>query len=131
VDRALRALSTLDLGPSYVIRVEPPDGAVGTLTDAPVLMRLSHRIDPGSLSPAAVSVRDPFGPVPARLELSLDGRVVIWRPERPLLPCLEHRLELCGLLDFRGREVRPYVSRFVPGSLSFGDLASPPEEEAC
>lgn len=124
-------MTSLDLGPAYVIRVEPPDGTVGTLTDGPVLVRLSHCVDPSSLSPVTVSVTDAFGSVPARLELSSDGRVVIWRPERPLLPCLEHRVEILGLVDFRGQAIEPHVSRFVPGSLSYGDLAGLPEEEAC
>ena len=111
----------------FVVRVEPPDGSSGVLRDAPVLARISHRLDARTLSPESVRIVDAFGPIAMRIELSRDGFVLICRPERPLEAGVEHRLELVGLRDWRGREVLAHESRFVPGGLGLHDL----EEQAC
>ena len=111
----------------FVVRVEPPDGASGILRDAPILARVSHRLDSRTLCPDAVRIVSLSGPIPMRLELSRDGYVLICRPERPLEGGVEHRFELVGLRDARGREVQAHESRFVPGGLGLHDL----EEEAC
>ena len=111
----------------FVVRVEPPDGSSGVLRDAPVLARVSHRLDARTLSPDSVRIVGDTGPVAMRLELSRDGFVLICRPHQPLEAGVEHRFELVGLRDARGREVLAHESRFVPGGLGLHDL----EEEAC
>jgi hypothetical protein len=111
----------------FVVRVEPPDGASGILRDAPVLARVSHRLDSRTLSADSVRIVGHAGPVSMRLELSRDGFVLICRPDLPLEGGVEHRLEIVGLRDARGREVMAHESRFVPGGLGLHDL----EEEAC
>jgi hypothetical protein len=111
----------------FVVRVEPPDGASGILRDAPVLARISHRLDARTLSPDSVRIIGDSGPVSMRTELSRDGFILICRPERPLEAFVEHRFEIVGLRDARGREVLAHASRFVPGGLGLHDL----EEEAC
>jgi hypothetical protein len=111
----------------FVVRVEPPDGSSGILRDAPVLARVSHRLDPRTLSAESIRIIDPSGPISMRIELSRDGFVLIGRPERLLEPGVEHRFLILGLRDTRGREVTPHESRFVPGGLGLHDL----EEEAC
>ena len=111
----------------FVVRVEPPDGACGILRDAPVLARISHRLDSRTLSPASVRIVGLSGPVSMRIELSRDGYILICRPEHPLEAGVEHRFEIVGLKDARGREVLAHESRFVPGGLGLHDL----EEEAC
>jgi hypothetical protein len=111
----------------FVVRVEPPDGSSGVLRDAPVLARVSHRLDARSLSPESVRIVGETGPVSMRRELSRDGFVLICRPDRPLEAGVEHRFELVGLKDARGRVVLAHESRFVPGGLGLHDL----EEEAC
>ena len=131
MDRALRPVTRAESRPSWVVRVEPPDGAAGVFRDAPVLIRVSQPLDRRSLDAETVTVTDAFGAVPGRAELSVDLQVVIWRPELSFLPCLEHRVEVCGLRDLGGGEVRPHISRFYPGGLSSHDLPRPPEEEAC
>ncbi len=119
--------ATGDAEEVFVVRVEPPDGSSGVLRDAPVLARISHRLDVRTLSPDSVRIVGESGPVSMRLELSRDGFVLICRPERPLDAGVEHRFELVGLRDARGREVLAHESRFVPGGLGLHDL----EEEAC
>jgi hypothetical protein len=108
--------------PSYVTRVEPEDGAAGVFRDALVLARLSHPVDPGSLSGETFSVHDLAGAVPSRVDLSPDHLVVIWRPDRLLDPGVEHRVVAEGLRDRRGWPVAPHRSRFVPGPHAFRDL---------
>jgi hypothetical protein len=112
---------------AFVVRVEPPDGASGVLRDAPVLARVSHRLDPRSVAPHTVTLWSDTGAVPMRLEVSRDRHVLIGRPEQPLEGGVEHCLELCGLRDERGREVMAHASRFVPGGLGLHDL----DGEAC
>ena len=116
-----------DLGDVFVVRVEPPDGSSGVLRDAPVLARISHRLDPRTVAAHTVRLSSHAGAVSMRLELSRDGFVLIGRPEGPLEAGVEHRLELAGLRDLRGREVLAHASCFVPGGLGLDDL----EEEAC
>lgn len=107
---------------AFVAHVEPGDGAAGVFRDAVVLARLSHPLDPGSLSEATFQVSCPTGLVPSRVELSSDGCVLIWRPDRLLDAGLEHQVVAEGLRDQRGRPVAPHRSRFVPGALAFRDL---------
>jgi hypothetical protein len=122
-----RAVRPQDLQDVCVVRVEPPDGSSGVLRDAPVLARVSHRVDARSLSADSVRIWGHAGLVSMRRELRRDGYVLICRPDRPLEAGVEHRLEVVGLRDSRGREVLAHESRFVPGGLGLHDL----EEEAC
>lgn len=113
-----------EAGPPRVVRVDPGDGASGVLRDAPVLARLSHPCDPGSLDRDSFGIHDDGGLVPGRLELSPDGRLVIWRPLRALRAGGEHRVAASGLRCREGAEVAPFESRFHAGSLGSGDLAT-------
>ncbi len=124
MDRAMRPQEAEDV---FVVRVEPPDGSSGVLRDAPVLARVSHRVDARSLSAESVRIVGHSGPVSMQRELSRDGYVLICRPERPLEAGVEHRFFVVGLRDARGREVLAHESRFVPGGLGLHDL----EEQAC
>ena len=107
----------------FVARVEPEDGASGVFRDAVVLARLSHPLDPASLSGETFQVCGPAGSVPSRLELSSDHRVLIWRAEALLEAGVEHQVVADGLRDHRGRPVAPHRSRFVAGTLAFQDVA--------
>jgi hypothetical protein len=106
----------------FVVRVEPPDGSSGILRDAPVVARISHRIDPRTVADDTVRLSSRAGAVAMRLEVSRDGFILIGRPERPLDPGVEHRLELEGLRDRRGRAIVRHSSRFVPGPMGSRDL---------
>ncbi len=106
----------------YVVWVEPEDGAEGVFCDPVVLVRLSHAFDPSIL--ARLRVCDPAGEVPARVEISPDRRVLIWRPERRLCPATEHVVVLEGLRDQQGRGLPELRSRFVSGTLVRSDLVA-------
>jgi hypothetical protein len=106
----------------WVVRIDPADGAGGVLADAPVVVTLSHPADAATLSARTVRVREGALPLPGHLALSPDGCVVIWIPELPLQAGVEHVLEVSGLCDRRGREVRPHRSLFTVGHHSLEDL---------
>jgi hypothetical protein len=108
--------------PPRVVRVDPRDGASGVFRDAMVVARLSHPADGSSVDGESFRVEDGSGPIPARLELSPDGCVLIWRPQRALAPGVEHVVIAAGLRDRRDRELPPYESRFVTCDLSGSDL---------
>jgi hypothetical protein len=108
---------------AWVVRVEPSDGARFVLRDTPVLLRLSHAADPTSVTLAAVRVLDLEGAVPARVRSSADGRVVIWEPERLLVPGIVHWVRMEGLRDAQGREIEGLSSRFTPCGFSRADLS--------
>lgn len=105
-----------------MVRVDPEDGASGVFRDVLVLARLSHRVDPESVSRETFRIEDAAGEVPSRLELSPDGFVVFCRPSRPLTPGVEHLIVASGLRDHRGRLVAAHRSRFVPWDLTRNDL---------
>lgn len=109
--------------PPWVVRIDPQDGARMVLRDTPVLIRLSRPADVRSLSERSVKVLDPAGQVPARLSLSADGCVVIWQPQRLLVPGVEHVVLSAGLRDCRGLPVAPLRTSFVPCGLSRPEIA--------
>jgi len=106
----------------WVIRVDPADGASGVLADAPVVLTLSHPADAATLTVRTVRVREGALPLPGHIAVSPDGCVVIWIPELPLQAGVEHVLEVSGLRDRRGREVRPHRSAFTVGHHTLDDL---------
>jgi hypothetical protein len=106
-----------------IIRVDPDDGATGVFRDAPVALRANQPVDPGSIGPEALRVQDSEGPVPGRVRLSPDRRVLIFCPERPFQPGRLHFVVALGLRDARGRLLEPHWSRFVPCDLGREDLA--------
>lgn len=119
---ALRAYEPAEGAAAWVLRISPEDGAAFVLRDTPVLLRLSHAVDPGSLDAAAVRVVDAAGDVPADLRCSAGGLVVICQPRRLLVPGVEHVVIARGLRDRRGRPVAEHWSRFVPCGLAGPDL---------
>jgi hypothetical protein len=110
---------------AWVMHTTPADGAVFVLRDTPVLLRLSHAVDPVSVNAGAVRVLDTAGEVPAGLRWAAAGHVVIWEPRRLLVPGVEHVVIARGLTDRRGRAVAEHWSRFVPCGLACEDLRGP------
>lgn len=104
-----------------VLRVNPEDGAIGVFRDAPVIVSLSHPIDPESLHGFRVETSD-GAVLDGRVIPSPDGAVLMWTPSRALTPGGVHFVVLRGLRDRRGRELTPHVTRFVPCDLSLSDL---------
>jgi len=109
--------------PTCVVRVDPADGLRGVFRDTPVLVRLSRPADPMTVRVDTVHVTFAGGRVPARLRLSPDGRVIVWRGDDLLETAVEHVLTIAGVRDTRGRDVLPHRSRFVPSTLTWAELA--------
>lgn len=114
-----------------VVFLDPGDGTTGVFRDAAVALCLSDPIDRGSLSQDTLSICDPEGPVPGRTHVSSDGRLLVWRPARPLRADTLHFVVAAGLRDARGRPVERMWSRFVPCGFGGEELwaATPREPE--
>ena len=112
-----------DDGPTCVVRVDPRHGSRGVFRDAPVVVSLSHPVEPGSLTSDTLRVEAEGDAVPGRLLMSPDGAVLIWMASAPLQPGVEHQVRAAGLRDWRGRPVEPHESWFVPCSLAIGDVS--------
>jgi hypothetical protein len=109
-----------------VVRVDPADGSAGVFLDATVVVTLSHPVDAATVGPATVRVRSEGEATPGALAVSPDGRVVIWTPLLPLLPCAPHVLTVDGVHDRCGREVIPHRSTFRCGPHTLQDLLEEP-----
>jgi hypothetical protein len=107
---------------AWVMHTTPEDGASFVLRDTPVLLRVSHAVEPTSITSSALRVLDPRGDVPGALRSANDGHVLIWEPLRLLVPGVEHVVIARGLRDRRGRDVAEHWSRFVACGLSSHDL---------
>ena len=112
--------------PVRVLRVEPRDGATGVFRDTPIVATLSHPLQPSSVTCEAFAVEDEDGAVPGLLALSADGRCVVWRASRLLVPGAAHRVTVAGLRDVRGRTMALHRSGFLPCDLTFRDLYDMP-----
>jgi len=108
--------------PTRVLRVDPRDGAMGVFRDTPVVVRLSYPAHPESLSATTFHVEGPRGAVPGRVSMSPDGQCLIWTGERLFAPDALHFVVVRGLVDRRGRDVEPHVSRFLPCDLVWSTL---------
>lgn len=108
--------------PARVVRIDPADGATGVFLDDPVVASLSHPADIASATAETFRVADDGGDVPGHLRFSLDARVLVWTPQRPLRPGVEHTVKIAGLRDLRGRQMAPHASRFAPCRFSARDV---------
>lgn len=109
--------------PPVVRWLDPPDGATGIFRDAPVVATLSHPADPASVHAGTFQVEERGrGPLAGTLALSPDGGLVVWTAREPLAPGVEHLVFACGLRDRHGREVSPWLSRFVPCAFTMEGL---------
>jgi len=109
-------------GPTRVARTDPADGALAVLRDSPVVVRFTRPLDRRSIESARVEVGDSQGPLPGRVRLSPDARVLIWLSESPFRPAAGHSLRLDGLSDERGEPVEAWTSVFATGRLTRDDL---------
>jgi hypothetical protein len=119
----LRAGAGTDADEPSILRVNPEDGAVGVFRDTPVIVSLSHPVDPDSLTPGAIRVETSDGTVvEGRVTPSPDGAVLIWTAAAVFTAGAVHFVALRGLRDRRGLALKPHVTRFVPCDLTLADL---------
>jgi len=109
--------------PPEVVRIEPPDGARGVLRDCPVVVRLSHPVDPATLQAESFCVATDGNSARGGLRSSPDGRLLVWTPEQPLTPDVPYRVLLSGLRDQRGRILPSFASCFTSCDLASTDLS--------
>lgn len=118
----MRASSGGNDDPLRVLYMDPADGATGVFRDALVVASLSHPLEASSVTADRFAVEDEEGCIPGGTTLSPDGRCLVWRAGRLLLPGVAHQVRLDGLKDLRGRTLLPHRSRFVPCDLTYGDV---------
>ena len=104
-----------------VVRIDPCDGATGVFRDDPVVAVLSHPADAASVTSGTFRVADDAGEVVGVVRVSPDARVLLWTPQAPLRPEVEHLVTIAGLRDLRGREMAPHRSRFRACRFTAGD----------
>ena len=109
-------------GPTRLVRIDPFDGALGVLRDTPILARFSRAVSEWSLEPGVFRVAADRNEVRGTLRLSPDGRVLIWRAERPLAPDTVHSVEVQDLRDQRGEPVEVFSSAFATGALILSEV---------
>jgi len=110
-------------GPSWLIRVDPRDGAVCVFRDALVVAHFSRAVDATSVTAQTFRVWDDQGPIPGAFRLSPDACVLIWEARRPLEPHVHHFVTASRLRDVSGREVSSHQSRFLTCDLMRHDIS--------
>lgn len=108
--------------PAWVRRVEPADGERLVLCDTPVVLLVSHALDPRSVSLESVRVLDPLGDLPGSVRVSSDGRLLIWEGSDLFVPGALHTVRVSGLRDVAGVIVQDHESRFTTCGLRRLDL---------
>jgi hypothetical protein len=108
--------------PGWVRRVVPADGERLVLCDTPVVLLVSHALDPRSVSLDSVRVLDPLGDLPGWVRLSSDGRLLIWEGSELFVPGALHTVRVSGLRDVAGVSVQDHESRFSTCGLRRLDL---------
>ena len=114
-----------DQGPLRVLRTDPADGESGVWRDIAVVAWISAPIDPSTLDPGSLVVEARESAVAGELSLSPDGRVVLWRPLKPLMARVRHRVTVQDLRDRRGRALEPYETDFWPCDLTHREVLKP------
>jgi hypothetical protein len=103
--------------------VAPKDGDTGVFRDQAICVFSPVQLDPGSLE-RSISVTWGESSVPGAFEICGDGRLIFWRPLRPLEGDAPHTLVVCGLRDLRGSRLPDLRAAFTTGRALLRDLVS-------
>lgn len=114
----------LAIAPPSVSSVSPADGAVGVALADPIKVIFSEPVDPATVTPAAILLQSPAGPVSGTL--SLMGGTVQLRPAAPLEPNTQYTVTVAATIrDLAGYAMMaPFISSFT--SLNSNPPPAPP-----
>jgi hypothetical protein len=116
-------------GPRVI--ASPADGATGIPLDRPLGLQATAPLRIESVTPATVALQGPAGPVPVRVILAEDDRLVFVAPAVPLAPGTTYTLTAQGWTDAAGGALPATTARFttlsVPG-LPAGASTSEPAD---
>jgi hypothetical protein len=103
-----------------ILRVTPKDLETDVPRDATVLVAAPRPVDHRSASGLRVTTED--RDVDGVLDISSDGRLLLWRPAHDLEAQAQHQVTISGVLDERGTPFDDHSSTFVTGTFSYVDL---------
>lgn len=103
----------------------PKNHETGVPRDATVLVTASRPVD--QVSTNGVKVRTEDREVEGVLDISSDGRIILWRPAQALEAQAQHQVTISGVKDARGALFDEHSSTFVTGAFSYVDFQLLPE----
>ena len=103
-----------------ILRVSPKNQETDVPRDATVLVAAPRPVDYRSASGLRVRTEDKD--VDGVLDISSDGRILLWRPAHDLEAHAQHQVTISGIRDERGSLFDDHLSTFVTGTFSYVDL---------
>lgn len=103
-----------------ILKVMPRDQETDVPRDGSVLVTAPRPVDQHSVSGVRVTSEDQE--VEGVLDISSDGRILMWRPARELEARARHQVTITGVRDEKGQPFDPHTSSFVTGVFSYEDL---------
>lgn len=103
-----------------ILRVIPHDLETDVPRDASILVSAPRPMDQSSASGLRVTAEGQD--VDGVLDISSDGRILMWRPARELEARARHLVTINGVRDEKGAPFAPHASSFVTGVFTYDDL---------
>lgn len=103
-----------------ILKVIPRDHETDVPRDASVLVTAPRPVDHHSVSGVRVTSDDQD--VEGVLDISSDGRILMWRPARELEARARHQVTITGVCDEKGHPFDAHRSSFVTAVFSYEDL---------
>lgn len=102
------------------LKVMPRDHETDVPRDAAVLVSAPRPVDQHTVSGVRVTADDQD--VEGVLDISSDGRILMWRPARELEARARHQVVITGVRDEKGHPFDAHRSSFVTAVFSYEDL---------
>lgn len=103
-----------------LLKVTPRDLETDVPRDASILVTAPRPVDQGSTRGLRVTAEGQD--VDGVLDISSDGRILMWRPARELEAHARHLVMINGVRDEKGAPFAPHASSFVTGVFTYDDL---------
>ncbi|HIJ94565.1 MAG TPA: hypothetical protein HPP94_02280 [Desulfuromonadales bacterium] len=117
----------LDEAPPAVTSSSPLPGQIRVALATPIVITFTEPVQPGSISPASLSVTSAVGPVEGFREMSVNDTVVTFTPTQPLKDETTYSIRVSGVKDRVDRSMlQDFVAKFTtvditpPRIVSFG-----------
>lgn len=103
-----------------ILKVIPRDHETDVPRDGSVLVTAPRPVDQHSV--AGVRITADEQDVEGVLDISSDGRILMWRPARELEARARHQVTITGVRDEKGQPFDAHSSSFVTAGFSYDDL---------
>jgi RHS repeat-associated protein len=118
--------TALDTDPPAVVATMPADGAADVALDRPLGLRVAPPLAADGVAAGLAELRGPGGPVPVRVGLAEDGRLVFVTPDAPLEPGAAHTLTVRGWRDSAGQALADTIVTFTTRPVAGASAPAPP-----